>query len=174
MERELKKIELIEVAEEKKSILRQLLELYEYDLSPYTGYEINECGYFGYSYLDYYWTEKERFAYFIKVDGKIAGFVLVNDYSEASDDPSAKSIAEFFIMKNYRRQHIGQEVARRVFDRFPGSWEVQQYIKNTNSLFFWEKVIGEYNSGKFEKRVILSEDGEKQVILFNNAGNRST
>lgn len=169
----MRKIELVEVAENQKSVLRQLIELYEYDLSPFTGYEIDDHGYYGYSYLDYYWTEKERFVYFIRVEEKVAGFVMVNNYCEASGDPLAKTIAEFFVMKTYRRQHVGQEVANRVFDLFPGTWEVHQYLKNTKSLIFWEKVIREYNSGNFEKRVMVTEDGEQQVILFNNAKNQN-
>lgn len=166
-------ITLVEVPEKQKSVLRQLVELYEYDLSPFTGYELNEHGYYGYSYLDYYWTEKERFAYFIMLDEKIAGFVLVNDYCEASREPDAKAIAEFFVMKAFRRKGIGQHTAKSIFDLFPGAWEIHQYLDNKESVIFWEKVVGEYTSGDFEKKVVITEDGKQQVILFNNIKNQN-
>ena len=169
----MKKVDLVEVPESKKSVLRQLIELYEYDLSTYTAYELNEHGYYGYSYLDYYWTEERRYPYFIMFGEKIAGFVLVNDYCEVSTEKDSLSIAEFFVLKIYRKQGIGQKAAEIILDRFPGAWEIQQYLENTRSLTFWEKVIGEYTSGNFEKKIINSNDGEKQVILFNNKKGRS-
>ena len=129
---------------------------------------MNEHGYYGYSYLDYYWTEEKRFAYFIMVDQKIAGFVLVCDYCEATKEADALSIAEFFVMKNFRRQGIGRRAAEITFDLFPGTWEVHQYLENKESLLFWENVIGRYTSGTFEKKIMNTEDGEQQVMLFNN------
>jgi len=169
----MKKIDLVEVPESKKSVLRQLVELYEYELSPYTGYELNEYGYFGYRYLDNYWTEADRFVYFIMVEEKIAGFVMVNSYCEASKDPNAKTIAEFFVMKTFRRQRIGKAAAEKIFELFPGTWEIHQYLENKKSLAFWEKVVGEHMSKNFEKKVMITEDGKQQVILFNNAATQN-
>lgn len=169
----MKEIALVEVPESKKPVLRQLVELYEYDLSPYTGYELNDHGYFGYRYLDNYWTETDRFAYFMMVEEKIAGFVMVNSYCEVSKDPNARTIAEFFVMKTFRRQRIGQAAAEKVFNLFPGTWEIHQYLENKKSLVFWEKVVEEHTSGNFEKQVMITEDGEQQVILFNNAGTQN-
>ncbi|MCH6258806.1 hypothetical protein MLD52_19765 [Puniceicoccaceae bacterium K14] len=169
----MKTIELVEVQKKQKSVLRQLLELYEYDLSPFTGRELNEFGYYGYDYLDYYWTEENRFAYFITVDEKMAGFVLVNDYCEIIDDPKARTIAEFFVMNTFRREGVGREVAIRVFDLFPGPWEVHQHLKNKKALLFWEKVIAEYVDQNYEKRIVQNDDGARQVILFNNDKDRN-
>lgn len=70
--------EVVPVSIGDKSVLRQLMELYKYDFSEFDKEDINEHGYLGYKYLDSYWTEKNRNAYFIKVDQKIAGFVLLN------------------------------------------------------------------------------------------------
>lgn len=163
-------IYLIEVPESKKSVLRQLVELYQYELSPYTGYELNEHGHFGYSYFDNYWTENDRFSYFIMAGEKIAGFVMVNSYCEVLKDANAKTIAEFFVLKTFRRQGIGQTAAKKIFNLFPGKWEIHQYLNNEKSVIFWEKVVGDYTSGNFEKKIMITEDGEQQVILFDIAG----
>ena len=68
------------VEEREKSVLRQLLELYQYDFSMFDNADVNAHGYYGYRYLDHYWTESDRQAYFIVSDGKLAGFVLVNNH----------------------------------------------------------------------------------------------
>ena len=48
------RIELIEVKETEKSVLRQLVELYAYDFSEYDDADVNEYGLYGYTYFDYY------------------------------------------------------------------------------------------------------------------------
>ena len=64
-------VKLMKVKEEQKSILAHLIELYEYDFSEFEDNDVNAYGLYGYSYLDYYWTEAGRYAYFIQVDGKL-------------------------------------------------------------------------------------------------------
>ena len=88
-------IELVRVEETEKSVLRQLIELYNYDFSEYDQADVDAHGWYGYHYLDHYWTEEARHSFFIKVDGKLAGFVLVNDHCYYLKDEGAKSIAEF-------------------------------------------------------------------------------
>ena len=162
------KIELIEVPESQKSVLRNMLELYEYDMSVYTDEELNDCGLYGYKYFDYYWNEEKRFPYFIKCENVLCGFVLVNDYCYTLKGEEAMSIAEFFIMNKYRRFGIGRKIARQIFDLFPGKWEVNQVPGNDISYVFWEKVIDEYTQGNYEKSVIDTESGKRQSIVFSN------
>lgn len=159
------------VDESQKSILRQLIELYEYDFSEYDQNDLNEYGYYGYRYLDYYWTEKGREPFFIKVEGKLAGFVFVNEFCYLVKGAGAKSIAEFFIMRKYRRQGIGKKAAYMAFDRYPGDWEVIQQQHNLPSIQFWERVIHEYTAGHFRKEPVQTEDWEGQALIFNNSDN---
>lgn len=55
-------------------------------------------------FLDHYWTEAGRHPYFIRVDGTLAGFVLIREIAMAY-----YSVAEFFVMKKYRNQGVGQQ-----------------------------------------------------------------
>ena len=96
------------ILKEQKSVLVQMMELYSYDFSEFSGDDINEYGYFGYPYIDNYWTEKGRTPFFIRVDGKLAGLVLVRSCSEYTALSDPHSIAEFFVMKKYRKQVIGE------------------------------------------------------------------
>jgi predicted acetyltransferase len=50
-------------------------------------------------------------------------------------------MAEFFVMRKYRRAGIGTQSARLVFARFPGSWEVRQVEANVTASEFWRSVI---------------------------------
>lgn len=141
-------MELISVSFEKKMILRNLMELYQYDTSEFEDdgeSDMNEYGLFDYKYLDHYWTEEGRFPFFIMQSGKLAGFVLVR---EIRDCESLKfSIAEFFILRKYRGQGIGREAAYKVFEIFKGGWSVSWLENNLPAKTFWTKVVGEYSNG---------------------------
>ena len=163
------KFELIEVNESEKSVLRQLMELYAHDFSEFDGADVDAHGYFGYSYLDHYWTEPARQPYFIKVDGKLAGFVLVSDYCYLVKAPGTRSISEFFVMRKYRGQGIGRWAALQVFNQFPGKWEIIQHSGNLPSIIFWEKVIGEYCGGDYRKEDVATEYWEGQALIFDNS-----
>ena len=161
-------IKLIEVKELEKSVLRQLMELYAYDFSEFDDADVNEYGLYGYSYLDYYWTEDSRHPFFIRVDGKLAGFVLISDYAYVLKTGEAKSVSEFFLMRKYRRKGIGKSVAIQVFDQFPGKWEVIQHEDNEPSKFFWEQIIHEYTGGDYRKEKVKTENWEGQALIFDN------
>jgi predicted acetyltransferase len=167
-------IQIVPVELDQKSILRQLLELYLYDFSEYDDAELDEHGRYGYEYLDHYWIEEGRHPFFIRVaadggGGKLAGFVLVNSHSFVLEDPEAKSIAEFFVMRKYRRRGIGQYVATQVFDRFPGKWEVDQHEGNRPSYLFWETVIDAYTGRQYNKEELANEHLVGQAITFDNS-----
>ena len=136
-------IEIVLVKEEEKSVLSHLMELYQYDFSDFEGTDVNQYGLYGYTYFDHYWTETKRFPYFFKVDGKLAGFVLVCDYCYVRKDEDALFMAEFFVMKKYRLKGIGKTAAMTVFKNHPGKWELTVHPKNPTSQLFWQRVIKE-------------------------------
>jgi len=160
-------IEVIPVEESQKSVLRQLMELYNHDFSEYTKEDVNEHGLFGYSYLDYYWTQERRHPFFIKVDGCFAGFVLVGTGRRYSNNEKANSIAEFFVMRKYRGMNVGSFAAKHVFDLFNGEWEVRVLNANKPALSFWKKVITEYTNGSciFHPEPTPDWDGVGYVFL---------
>lgn len=143
------KIEIVPVGIDEKEILRNLLEKYDYEFSQYNLREVNKLGMYGYQYLDHYWTEKNRWAFFIKVDDNLAGFAMVNDYPEAPGEETDYSLAEFFIMYKYRRTGVGKYAAHSVFDMFKGKWQLKRHPKNIGSVHFWDRVVDEYTQGNF-------------------------
>ena len=63
---------------EDKEPLRNLLEKYLYEFSEWEGQDVDCNGLYGYPYLDAYWTDEKRYPFLILVDGKLAGFAMVN------------------------------------------------------------------------------------------------
>jgi len=144
-------VDIKKVAEEEREILARLLELYEYDFSGYNDVDVNFLGLYGYTYLDYYWTENRRFPYFIKIDGKLAGFVMICDLCYVSKDIDTLFMSEFFVMKKYRRKGIGKSVAQEIFSMHSGKWELTVHPNNKGSQLFWEAVIKETVGENFIK-----------------------
>lgn len=143
--------QLIQVSKEYKDILANLMQFYIYDFSEFVKCDVEEDGLFGPYPLEDYWKEENhRFAYVIKQDEKYAGFVLVR-YIESAER-AYFSIAEFFIMKKYRREGLGREAAKRIFNLHKGQWEVFQIQTNNPAQAFWHKVINEYTDGQFKER----------------------
>lgn len=103
------------------------------------------------------------------VDGKFAGFVLVNDYCYVQKASGSKSVAEFFVMRKYRRKGVGKSIAFQVFDKFPSKWEVIQHGENIPAQLFWEKVVGEYTGGRYKKEIARTESWDGQALLFDNS-----
>ena len=57
------------------------MELYLYDFSEFDGADVDAQARYGYPYLDRYWEEAGRSPFLIRVDGVLAGFVLVFEYT---------------------------------------------------------------------------------------------
>ncbi|WP_026695557.1 GNAT family N-acetyltransferase [Peribacillus kribbensis] len=139
------KITIERILYEKKAVLRKLMELYQYDFSEYTSEDVNEWGEYGYRYMDHYWTEETRFPYFIKADGNYAGFALVREIEDGY------SMAEFFILKKYRRNGAGRQAATAVFEQHLGVWKVSVIKENLPAKKFWRKTITIYTGGNFKE-----------------------
>jgi len=157
-------VQLIKATIENKFILRNLLQFYRYDFSEFNQDDIQDDGLFpGYPYLEEYWNDPDhRYPYLIKCDNKFMGFVLVK-YT-AFEQRNYFSIGEFFIARKYRRKGLGSAVARLVFDKHRGEWEVHQIKTNEPAQEFWNKVIDRYTEGNFRERW----EGEKRIQMFKN------
>jgi predicted acetyltransferase len=160
-------IKIEPILEIQKSVFVQLMELCNYDFSEYEDSDINEYGYFGYSHIDDYWNEPGRFPYFIRVNGKLAGFVLVCSHCQYINSFDGHNISEFFVMLKYRRKGIGRYAAKKVFDLHRGQWEVLQMPANVRAQKFWKSVVSEYTDDTYSE---CGSTAEKWVgFLFDNS-----
>ena len=163
-------VEIIPALEEQEPILANLLELYAHDFSEFIDLKLGADGHFGYNYLPLYWKDPNRYPFLIIVNGHLAGFVFVRRGSEISNDMDVWDMAEFFIVRGHRRLGIGTKVAREIWEKFPGKWEVRVIDRNERAMKFWGRAISEF-VGKEIDSVALDKGGEGwQVFSFESKG----
>jgi predicted acetyltransferase len=162
-------IEIQEASIEDKPILRNLLELSHHDCSEFNRDDVDDHGLYGYKYLDHYWTEPGRHPFIVRVADKLAGFALVRTIPPGEGRVDY-SMAEFFILRKYRRRRIGQVVAHRIFDRFPGRWRVAPERGNPPAKTFWRKAISRYTGGRYVE--VQEEDQGEPVYEFDTPAER--
>ena len=126
--------------------------------------EPGDDGRFGYSTLALYWREPGRHPFLVWVEGKLAGFVLVKRGSEVSGNDTVWDLAEFFVLRGFRRRGIGTQSAIDVWRRFPGLWEVRVMESNVPARDFWAHVISIF-TGEAINPVPVKKDG-KCWLLF--------
>lgn len=146
-------IKMILANENDKQVLKNLMQLYRHDFSVYDNEDVDEFGRYEYPYLDDYWIEPTRFPFFIQVGGNYAGFVLIRhgcyNFKTQQEDQTLLSIAEFFVMRKYRRKGIGEWVANWAFDEFAGRWQVTTPLNNHAAKQFWKNTISSYTNHRY-------------------------
>ena len=159
-------VQLEAATEADAPMLANLLELYVHDLSAaFPNVELGADGRFGYPQLPLYWSEPDRrFAFIVKHAGRIAGFVFAKVGSPAADAADVLDVAEFFILRRYRRSGVGREAARRLWTLHPGRWTVRVYEANRSGLSFWTRVVEEFTAG--QAQVFTRVDGPRAWRVF--------
>jgi predicted acetyltransferase len=160
--------EVIPATAEQQPALANLLELYAHDFSEFHPLEIGASGRFGYPSLPLYWSEPGRYPLLIKMDGNLAGFAFVKRGSEVSGNLAVWDMAEFFILRGYRKRGIGTQAAHEVWRRFPGPWEVRVMQSNLSAHLFWDRAISDF-TGEAIHPVSAEKDGKHwNLYSFNS------
>lgn len=123
-----------EAVSDDRLLMGRLVDFYFHDFSEFDGRDVEPDGSYHYPWLDAYWTDSDRKAYLFDVDGHPAGFALVR-----LTDPI--ELAEFFILRKYRRTGVGTAAAREAIARHPGRWIVSQVPSNEPATAFWRHAI---------------------------------
>lgn len=137
-------LELIWTGPEHQSVLENLLELYIHDFSELVLRDVGDDGRFGYKNLPLFWSDSSRLAFLARLDDKLVGFALVTKNSKPPGDAELWDMTEFFILRRYRRQGIGTQVAEKVWLACPGRWQIRVMEKNTSARSFWESSIEKF------------------------------
>lgn len=145
-------ITLVEISEgrpQDRAPIKRMLELYQHDLSDVWDQDLDDQGEYGYD-LDRYGFDGGRDAFVFRLEGRYAGFALVDQAVRLPEDDWW--MAQFFVIRKYRRQGIGRLAAQEVFDRVRGRWEVGQVPGNRPAQAFWRRVISGYTRGRYVER----------------------
>ncbi|MCL2753946.1 MAG: GNAT family N-acetyltransferase [Defluviitaleaceae bacterium] len=137
---------------EKRHVLQNMIGLYLYDMSEIDNeLELNDDGLYDNPWLDSYWKEAERHPYLLTAGGKYVGFVLVREIR-----PNVFSVAEFFIMRKYRKLGLGSVLMSKMFEFHKGKWEISTLASNTSSQHFWRKIIKNTSHGEYQEYSIYN------------------
>ena len=142
-------VQILTASTENKQIISNLMQFYMYDFSEYTEADVEDSGLFtAYPQLEEYWREADqRFPYIVRCGEKRIGFVFVRRIE--TPEREYFSIAEFYIMRKYRRKGLGRNVAKEIFKIHRGQWEVYQMEANKPEHIFWKEIISAYTEGHF-------------------------
>lgn len=157
-------VEVVPAAREQEPVLANMLELYAYDLSDVGDLHLSPDGRYHYPRLPLYWQEKTRFPFLVKVGGNLAGFVLVSRGSLISGDPQVWDMAEFFVMRRYRRRGTGAAVAQEIWRRFLGPWDVRVLESNQPAQAFWGATIRAF-TGSPAAPVSVEQGGKHRRVF---------
>ncbi|WP_447004169.1 GNAT family N-acetyltransferase [Saccharothrix isguenensis] len=147
-------VALVAVAEADKPVLANLIQLYQHDFSEIRELPLTRHGTFGYSYLDHYFTERAREAYFIENGGEPAGFALARGDVDAD---GSWNVAEFFVVRGHRRKGVAREAARLLFARHPGVWTLNFDHANDAAAAFWPSVAASIAVGPVDAADVVGE-----------------
>ncbi|MDQ0359345.1 GNAT family N-acetyltransferase [Breznakia pachnodae] len=142
-------IQLVKVASKNKSLLFNLMQLYLYDLSVYFNFKTNNNGIYEYDHFEDYFTDTNYISYFIYNDNELIGFVLLNDYSPITNKhENIINVSEFFILKLYRKQGLGEITFQTLLDMHKGVWTIKPAAFSKEANAFWKTIINKHIGSK--------------------------
>lgn len=152
-------VRVIAATPEQEPVLANLFELYSHDFSEYVELTLGADGRFGYERLHTYWEEPGRHPFIITADNRLAGFAFVHKGSGLSHDADVWDMAEFFVVRGFRRLGVGTRAAREVWRKFPGRWEVRVLERNRKAREFWRRAVRDFLGDAVEPSP-LARDGQ--------------
>lgn len=121
-----------------------------------------------YIYFPEYWRELGRFPYFICLDDRTLGFVLVRTVFEKAKH--FYQVSDFYITPENHRQGFGKHAVNALWKKHPGEWELQVLGKNTAAREFWSNCTASYATGETLVTELKEDDGTRYQYNFATAG----
>lgn len=146
--------------------ISRMLELYQHDLSDLWDQDLDDRGEYGYE-VARYGRDQRCQAFVFRVAGRYAGFALVDDAVRLPRDEWW--MAQFFVVRKYRRKGVGRLAAQAVFDGVRGRWEVGQMPMNHAAQAFWRCVIAGYTRGRWVEHRLDDTRWVGTLQCFDNA-----
>jgi ribosomal-protein-alanine N-acetyltransferase len=148
-------------------IIQNMASYYAYDVSEYMGWPQQNDGKhsIGMDFIKY-WQAENTFPLIIKYQDELVGFVIID--KNVSDLSNDFNIAQFFILRKFKKKGIGRHIAFQCFDKFFGNWEVFVMPGNEGAYRFWRKIIKAYADNKFEEYTRTVNQFIRNVFVFSS------
>ena len=165
------KVELEAVSRFRQATFRNLWQLYLYDFSGFKGWPVPEDGRWPEDDLDGCWTRPERHPFFLRVDGMLGGFAVVDERSTSplTGAANVRELSELFVIPAFRRKGVGERAAGQLFGDFQGTWELRVMAENAAAITFWRQVVRRHTHERFEELRFDDERWRGWLLRFGSA-----
>jgi predicted acetyltransferase len=139
-----------------QSVYRDYLD----DLNPGTGLfpKLPEVGHREPDQIAHWFGDPNTFPLIILKGTQPVGFARVLRAVGATAPPRIEyRMAEFFVTRSRRRLGIGQMAVHLILSRFAGRWEITEYLRNTEAVDFWRRVVARYTQNRYQERIVNGE-----------------
>jgi predicted acetyltransferase len=120
-----------------RPVIANLIQLYVYDMTEFMPFPVGADGRFDYGFLDRFW----RHPYLIMSGDEVAGFALVVDECPLTGRVPCRFMAEFFVLKAYRKQGVGKTALDLALAAHPGPWHIAVPHANRAAQVFWRRAL---------------------------------
>ena len=96
-------------------------------------------------------SEFDREVFSIERNDEPVGFAVLKRQA-SRDSTTSILLLEFYITPDSRALGVGAAVARLLFDRFSGRWEIRSLSSDVRAIAFWRRVTSRYAQGAVEER----------------------
>lgn len=122
---------------DQKPLIANLLQLYLYDMTESMPFPVGSDGRFEYDFLERFWQHP----YLIHSGDEIAGFALVIDQCPLTGRKPCFFMAEFFVLKAYRKQGLGRSALDAILAKHRGDWHIGVPHANKPAQAFWGRAL---------------------------------
>ncbi|MBZ5609174.1 MAG: hypothetical protein LAP38_13005 [Acidobacteriia bacterium] len=143
-------LSISKIGAESDVVLRNLFEFYVHDMAQWFDVDLKADGSYSYDTSSVWRNGYD--AYLAKLGDSIAGFALVGSAVEWLGDTGAQDVREFFVVRRFRRNGLGQRMAMLLWNERPGEWLVRVLEANAPAVLFWRTAISSYSGGSYEEQ----------------------
>lgn len=130
-------IRLVPACPGQKPVIANLIQLYLHDMTEFMPFPVDPDGRFAYDYLYRFWHAP----YLITSADEIAGFALVINECPLAGRAPCWFMAEFFVLKAYRKTGTGRAAVAQALKAHPGQWHIAVPHANRAAQTFWAKTL---------------------------------
>lgn len=139
-----------------KPVVANLIQLYLYDMTDDLPFPIGPDGRYEYDHLNRFWQQP----YLLHSGPDLAGFALVIEQCPITGRAPCFFMAEFFVLRPYRRSGLGRAAGTTILARHPGAWHIGTIARNVRAAAFWANILAD--RGPDPER--LEFDGESWLL----------